>query len=67
MKDKFAITFFLLAYALSWGAWSLQILNGKAPNPASPTYLHFGLGGFGPSLVGFLLTAFTESRLGLAD
>lgn len=68
MKDPIATKFFLLTFLLSWGAWGL--LSWLVPtglDPSSPTYLLFMLGGFGPTLVGIILTAIHEGRKGLGD
>ena len=68
MKDSYAAKFFLLTFILSWGAWALLVRLAPAGlDPASPSYLLFMLGGFGPTLVGVFLTAANEGRSGLGD
>lgn len=68
MKDPIATKFFLLTFLLSWGAWGLlSWLVPSGLDPSSPSYLLFMLGGFGPTLVGIILTAIHEGRKGLGD
>jgi membrane protease YdiL (CAAX protease family) len=68
MKDSTATKFFLLTFLLSWGAWGLLVwLVPSGLDPASPSYLLFMLGGFGPTLVGIIVTAMHEGKRGLSD
>ena len=63
MKDTYAIKFFLWTFILSWGAWALLVWLAPAGlDPASPSYLLFLLGGFGPTLVGVILPEVMEKR-----
>jgi uncharacterized protein len=55
MKKYPLISFFLLAYALSWWAWLLYAL-GSFPNP---------IASFGPFLAAVIVLALTQGRAGL--
>jgi membrane protease YdiL (CAAX protease family) len=58
------ISFFLLAYALSWAYWVPMALAGVQTAPGSRTTHVPGL--LGPALAAFIVTGLTEGRAGVA-
>jgi len=53
--------FFLFTFVFSWSFWSIAIILNQ-PYTYFPTIMLFALGGFGPSLIGILLTYLTKSK-----
>lgn len=64
-KMRFSLSnpwmFFLLTFVFSWVFWSIAVIMNQ-PYTSFPTILLYALGGFGPSLIGILLTYLTKSK-----
>jgi membrane protease YdiL (CAAX protease family) len=65
LPPAFPLSFFILAYALSWAAWIPAALASQNVVPVPiPTTPLLALGAFGPSLTAFILTARHEGAAG---
>lgn len=53
--------FFVLTFVFSWSFWIIAV-NMHQPYTSFPTIILYALGGFGPSLIGILLTYFNKSK-----
>jgi len=64
-KTKFSLsnplTFFLFTFVFSWFFWSIAIILDQSYT-SFPTIILYALGGFGPSLIGILLTYVNKSK-----
>jgi len=53
--------FFILTFVFSWFFWSIAIFLNQVYT-FFPTIIFFALGGFGPSIIGILLTYLTKTK-----
>jgi membrane protease YdiL (CAAX protease family) len=53
--------FFLLTFVISWVFWSIAVYLNQTYT-SFPTIIFYALGGFGPSIIGILLTYLTKSK-----
>ena len=64
-KAKFNLSnpwmFFVLTFAVSWIFWSIAVFSSQS-YASFPTLLLYTLGGFGPSIMGIILTYLTRSK-----
>jgi membrane protease YdiL (CAAX protease family) len=66
MRRRPLLTFFVLAYALSWAWWVPLVLAGELVRPGTGWPTHFP-GLLGPALAAFVVTARTHGRAGVRD
>ena len=58
--------FFTLTFGFSWLFWGIAILLNQVYT-SFPTIIFFALGGFGPSIIGILLTYLTKNKEEVKD
>ena len=67
MKSYPLITFFSLAYLISWGIW-LPLYGPALGIEGMPTLpYHHAIGGFGPMIAAFVTAWIVEGRMGVMD